>query len=102
MAGSDRSSTDSLLIGALAGGALVAEAAKRAGISERTAYRRLQDQRFRERVTEVRAEVFARTMARLVAAGTEAVDVLVELARRGDSDHVRLGAAKTLIELGTR
>jgi hypothetical protein len=41
MAGSGRKNADAALLAALAGGATVQEAASSAGISERTAYRRL-------------------------------------------------------------
>ena len=61
---------DSGLVAALAGGATVRDAARSAGVSERTAHRRLEDAAFARRVSEARAELIARTVGTLADAST--------------------------------
>jgi hypothetical protein len=71
MTGNGRVDAALLLITALAGGASVAEAARRAGVSERTAWRRLDDPDFCERVEDVREQAMATAVATLTRAATE-------------------------------
>lgn len=54
----------------LPGGATVRGAAERAGLSERTAHRRLADTDFRRRVAELRAEMIGRALGRLASRST--------------------------------
>ena len=89
------------LIAALAGGATVQDAAKRASVSERTAHRRLEDADFRRRVDETRAEVLNGAVGRLADASTGAADTLRALLS-ADSETVRLGACRAILELGTK
>jgi len=93
--------SDARLVAALAAGASVPAAARAGGVSEATVYRRLREPAFRRRVDEARAEIVARAVARLSAASTEAVDTLRRLLHV-ESDFVRLGAAKGILELGVR
>ncbi len=72
MAGGDRKSADAALIAALATGATRQEAAKAAGISETTVYRRLADPAFRRRVNDARSELIDAAVGRLADATTEA------------------------------
>src|SRR5262245_43947309 len=102
MAGDGRSHADVVLAQTPAAGALISVAARQAGVSERTAYRRLQDDAFRAQVAAIRHEMVERAAALLTAAGTDAVETLRELARMGQTDSVRLGSAKAIIELGVR
>ena len=87
---------------ALAGGATVQDAARQAGVSERTVYRRLDDAEFRQAVMEARAELVARAVAMLAEAGTEAVTTLRALLEEPTPPAVRLGAARAVLELGTK
>ena len=50
----------SALLLALAGGKTVREAAREAGVGERTVHRRLRDSEFRVQLNEARAEMIAR------------------------------------------
>ena len=102
MAGGDRTNADSALIAALAGGATVHDAATRAGVSEHTVYRRLEAPEFSRGVTEARAELVTRAVAMLAEAGTEAVGTLRALLDEGTPPAVRLGAARAVLELGTK
>jgi hypothetical protein len=101
VAGGDRKNADSTLIAALASGATVEDAARTSGVSETTVYRRLREADFRQRVTDVRGEMVSRAVARLSATSTLASDTLrALLAAR--SETVRLGAARSILELGAK
>ncbi len=101
MAGDGRSGADSALVAALAGGATVQDAASSAGIAARTAYRRLKEPEFRRQVDEARAALIGQAIARLSAASTDAVSTLKDLLT-AESETVRLGAAKAILDLGLR
>jgi len=100
--GGDRRMADIALIAALAGGATVAEAAKTAGVSERTAFRRLQDPAFRQRLETARQEMVERASAMLAEMGTQAAATLRALLEPTVPPTVRLGAARAALELGAR
>jgi hypothetical protein len=93
---------DSTLLGALLGGASAADAAAQAGISERTACRRLADPAFRAALVDAQHEQRARVVDALGAAATQAVATLVELLAPGFPPTVRHAAARSVLELGLR
>jgi HEAT repeat protein len=101
VAGGDRKNADSVLVTALACGGTVEAAAKAAGVSEATVYRRLREPAFRQRVAEARDEMVSRAVARLSATSTLAADTLRELLK-ARSETVRLGAARAVLELGSK
>lgn len=101
MAENGRRKGEAAFLLALAGGQTVREAAKTAGIGERTATRRLADPQFRRQVVAARAEMTQRALGRLAEASTEAVDALRGLLT-SPSDTVKLGAARAILELGSR
>ncbi len=70
---------DDLLAAALAAGAKIVEAAQAAGVSERTAHRRLADPAFRQRVEDARRDHVRHIGGRLTALSDEALDALAEL-----------------------
>jgi cystathionine beta-lyase/cystathionine gamma-synthase len=88
------------LLAALVEGSTVAEAAKAANLSERTAYRRLAEPDFRRELAERRRQLVDAVSARLAAVGDSAIDTLLELQRGGDNipASVRLSAARCLLE----
>jgi hypothetical protein len=92
---------DDLLALALASGATHAEAATKAGCSAKTVQRRLHDPAFRARVSELRRGMVDAASGRLTGALTEAADALRGLLN-ADSEAVRLGAARSLIEMASR
>jgi hypothetical protein len=94
-----RSAADAALALAFAAGKTLAEAAQAAGVSERTASRRRADPAFAARVAELRSEMARRAVGRLAETMAEAAGVLRGLlcAR---SETVRLGAARSILELG--
>lgn len=101
MAGNGRKSADGVLITALAAGKCVRVAAEEAGIGERTVYRRLEDAAFRRQVDEARGDMISRATGQLSDAATSAVETLRALLT-STSDTVRLGAARSILELGGR
>jgi hypothetical protein len=91
------------LLQALACGATVEHAARKAGIGERTAYRRLADRAFRNRLREARLEMVQRTAGLLTGAGMSAVKVLVDLQQDVSvSASVRRRAARDVLEAGVK
>src|SRR5262245_3905144 len=92
---------DSALIAALAAGDTAAEAARKAGVSERTVRRRLDDPGFKRALEAAKAEALARAVAKLSDRAVAAVDTLAALLD-AESESVRLGAARSVLELGSR
>jgi transposase len=97
-----RRRADDKLILALAGGETVEAAAAKAGISLTTAYRRLKDPAFRARLDAARADMVRQATAMLTAAATEAVNTLLDLQSKECPPPTRLGAAKSILEIGNR
>jgi hypothetical protein len=101
MARGGRAGADERLAAELAAGKTVREAATSAGVSERTAFRRLVDAAFKARVAELRSEMVRTAAGRLVDGMTEAAGVL----RAGLTDpdaNIRHKSAVKLIELGVK
>lgn len=101
MAAGGRKNADEALALALATGRTVEEAALQAGVAQRTAYRRLADPDFRQHVAELRTEMVGRALGKMADAMTEAADTLRELLT-AEADTVKLGASRSILELGTK
>lgn len=101
MSHTGRRNADETLAVCVAAGDTVRDAATTAGVSERTARRRMADPHFRDRVAKLRTEMTAQALGRMAARMASAADVLGELLN-SDRDSVRLGAARTLIEMGLK
>jgi hypothetical protein len=97
-----RKNADETLLTALACGATVENAARTAGIGTRTAYRRLKEEGFHQRLRDLRLDMVQRTGGMLTASGMEAVKTLISLQDASVSPAVRLGAARTLLEFGIK
>jgi hypothetical protein len=93
---------DAKVLMALACGATVAAAARQTGASERTIYRRLADPAFKHELQVLRADMVQRTSGTLTAAATEAVKSLLELLKPATPHATRLGAARSVLELGVK
>jgi hypothetical protein len=102
MSRNGRRNTNHQLLMALACGVTVENAARQAGISPATAYRRLADPAFHQRLQTLRGDMVSRTAGTLTAAATEAVRTLLELLKNPASPSVRLGAARAVLEIGMR
>ena len=79
MPGGDRSGADAVLLAQLASGATVQEAARLAGVSESTVYRRRRDPSFRAQLAEHQRELVEETLGLLVAEGPRSVQRLAAL-----------------------
>jgi hypothetical protein len=102
MAQKGRSNADQKLVLALSCGATVESAARQAGVCERTVYRRLKDPEFNAKLQAARQEMVERTANMLTAAAIESVKTLLRLQGAGVPYAVQLGAARSIIELGTK
>lgn len=101
MPGGSKKAADAALVTHLAAGVSPAGAAKLAGISEATAYRRLADPAFRQRVEVARSDFWERALGILSKGATESANVLRRLLR-SDDGRLKLQAAKILLEQGCR
>ena len=97
-----RKNADEALLRGLACGATVESAARAAGISARTAHRRLKEEAFQKRLRDVRAEMVQRTAGMLTGSGLEAGKTLVSLLDPTNPPTVRHAAARTILEFGLR
>jgi hypothetical protein len=101
MAGSGRKNADTALLAALAAGLTVSKAAAKAGVSERTAYRRLEDPDFRSRLGAARAAMLDRALGQLTEGSVRAAATLRKLLK-SYSPAVQLGAARAILSLGQK
>ena len=103
MARKNRKAQDQALITALALGATVENAARRAGMRERTAYRRLADPAFKACVRQAQLDVVLRTTGMLTGACLGSVKALVDLQNDASTPYaVRRGVARDILELGVK
>jgi hypothetical protein len=102
MSDKHRKKDEDVLLLALACGASAEAAAQKCGLSPRTVYRRLKDAAFCRRLQALRADMVQRTSGAMTAAGTESVRTLLELQKPTAPPAVRLGAARAILEIGTK
>jgi hypothetical protein len=102
MANEGKRGADGKLLLSLACGATAEAAARQAGVSESTVRRRLRDNTFVRKLHKVRAEMHLRVADQLTAASTEGVRTMVQLMKETNSGSVRLGAARSVVELSTK
>jgi hypothetical protein len=93
---------DPLILAALACGASADQAGAKAGVSGRTVRRRLRDPAFRRKLNRIRGELKMRTADQLSAASTEAVRTMIQLMTSASPPNIRLGAARSIVELGMK
>jgi transposase len=101
MAGGQKKAADAALITHLAAGVSPDGAAKLAGVSRSTVFRRLKDADFQQRVEDARAELWKRAMSVLSKSAVEASITLRRLLRSDDA-KIRLAASKIVLEQGLR
>jgi hypothetical protein len=97
-----RRSADDLLLMTLACGATVEAAAQKAGVSRATVLRRLREPKFQQRLQDFRSDMVKRTAGMLTAASMEAVKTLLDLQKVSVPAAVRLGAARSVLEIGIK
>jgi hypothetical protein len=101
MPGGNKKAADAALVARLASGLSPAGAAKLAGVSEATCYRRLADPSFRQRVEAARASFWERALGILSKGAAESATVLRRLLR-SDDGRLKLQAAKVLLDQGIK
>lgn len=89
---------DAALLATLAQGETLAAAAEAAGVSERTARRRMASPEFKAELREARAAAVAVALARAEGLTVKALDVLDGLLG-AKADAVRLAAARTVLTI---
>ena len=89
---------DDQLFQALVSGCHIENAAAVAGISVRTAYRRLADPAFKVQLQDARQSLRESILAKLSDAGHDAVGTLWELTQSAENEGVRLRAAKAVLD----
>jgi HEAT repeat protein len=90
--------TEVALVAALAAGSSVRDAAAAAGISERTAHRRLTEASVRREVSMLRAAALEEAACALATASRKAVQAVIDLLDHEDP-KVRLQAAKQAVAM---
>jgi hypothetical protein len=102
MSHNGRKNADEVLLLALACGSSVEKAAEKAGLCPRTVHRRLKTSDFQRRLKELKTDMVNRAVGMLTAASMESVKTLLALQESKVPPAVRLGAARSVLELGTR
>lgn len=97
-----RKKANKVLLAALGCGAIVEAAAHKAGVSEATAYRRLQDTEFQKELQRFQSDMVQRAAGAMSAASMEAIKTLLDLLQQKHSGSVRLGASRAVLELGVK
>ena len=92
---------DELLIIALAQGATSAQAAEAAGVSERTVFRRRDDPEFKNKWREANKEIRDQARSNIANLAWKAASTIGSLLE-SQSEQVRLRAARTVLEFGSR
>ena len=85
---------------ALVAGKRPADVAAAAGVGLRTVQRWLQDASFLDELNKARIAAFDSAMQRLIASANTAADTLVDLLSKREPPAIRLGAARSLLDLG--
>jgi transposase-like protein len=99
--GEKRSRKQDIAILALLTEKTMKEAAEKAGISEATLWRWMQEDQFKEKYQEAKSQAVAHVTARLRQSMTVAVDALMEMAENKKTPAMaRATACRTLLEFG--
>lgn len=100
--GQCRKNADHALMLDLACGATVESAARKAGVSDSTVYRRLKDPGFNRELAKLQSEMVQRATAMLTASTTEAAKTLLALQDASNPPAIRLGAARAIVDFGVK
>lgn len=98
----DKTKGDTRFVFEMANGQSVKDASAAAGFSTRTGYRRMQQQGWHNAVQEMRAIMIEQALEFAVSNLVDALNTIAKLKETGDSDSVRLGAAKTILDFAAK
>jgi hypothetical protein len=90
---------DDRLVAEIAAGTSLAEAARRAGVSDRTAQRRWADPNFRKKVLNARCQIRWEVVGRLTTEMKKATATLMA-GMSAKSESVRVSAARSILKIG--
>jgi hypothetical protein len=99
---SGRHNADDQLLLLLACGATLESAARQAAVGLRTAKRRAADPEFQRKITALRWDMVQRAVGMVTAAMAESVKTLIVLQKETVPSSSRLGAARTMLEIGMK
>src|SRR5712692_1159898 len=102
MAGGVKKNADPALIIALASGQSATEAAKGAGVSPRTVYRRLDDPKFRGVLDKARSLAVERMASVLGEASAEVAHELLKLVREAKTETTKVHAIRLALEFAVK
>ena len=102
MADSGSFNSDDPLAVALASGDSVRQVATEAGIPVRTAFRLMNELSIRKHVQEVRCIALEEAISKLSAAGSKAVEAMLDLLTSDVPSSTPRAAARTVLEFGCR
>jgi len=97
-----RQNADGQLMLLLACGATLETAARQAGVSLRTAKRRVADPEFKRQLNTMRWDMVDRAVGTITAAMGEAAKTLIMLQKETVPHPSRLGAARAVLEIGLK
>jgi hypothetical protein len=97
-----RRTTDDVLLAALACGATWEAAAQKAGVSKATVQRRLKNPEFCQRLQDIGTDTVKRATATLTTCMTEAIKTLLMLTATSIPHAVRLGAARSILDIAVK
>jgi hypothetical protein len=95
------SERDSILATAISSGASTAEAAEKAGVSQRTAQRRIADPAFQQQVAQLRSKLMSRALDKMAENMTRAADAIARLID-AENPAISLRAARSILTLSLR
>jgi hypothetical protein len=95
------SEKDSILATAISAGASTAEAAEKAGLSQRTAQRRLADPEFQQQVAQLRSKLMSRALDKMAENMTRAADAIARLID-AENPAISLRASRSMLTLSLR
>lgn len=98
--GEKKSRKEDLALAALLSCATIGEAAKKAGVSETTLWRWLQDEEFQAKYREAKKQAVGHAVTRLQQATSEAVNTLGAVMKDSEATaSAKVAAAKTVLEM---
>lgn len=97
----DEFAGDEVLLLHLAAGKSVRTAARLANVSERTAFRRLEDVAFKARIQEIRASMMGRASGKLASGAVSAAAALIRLLR-SQNEAIVCQSARALLDLNNK
>lgn len=98
----DKTKGNTRFVFEMANGQSVKDASAAAGFSTRTGFRRMQQQEWHNAVQEMRALMIEQALEFVASNLVDALNTIAKLKETGDSDSVKLRAAKTVLDFAAK